>query len=298
MVVASAAGELAFPLVQTHTSTHAGADRVRAFTLIVNVGPAAALAVSPLVSGLVVGWWGVRAAFVLAALLTAVSVVFFSRLSPGHDRRRRPERATSYREALAEPTTRRLLTLQFATLFALALGTTFVPIFLQDERGLSPATITWLGSIWAIGAALYGLLVTRVGRLQREPCVAIAIAVSLVAASLAALTVVVPLWLIAVVTLGRGGFFSAWALYLAALGEIVTERYRSRVFALSEMLGGTAVALSPVLAGLIYAWRPAAPLLAAAVLAVLLVPIILRTQRLLGEHSPVAAAPLVEPELA
>ena len=299
LVVGSAIGELAFPLTQTHVSAHAGENRVRAMTLVFNVGPAVAFGVSPLVSGALVAVWGMRGAFVLAAVCTAASIVFFSRLSPGRDRAGSARDApSSYREALADRPVRLLVTLQFVTIFVLALGTSLVPTFLADERGLAPATITLLGTVSATGSVLFGVLIARTARLQRAPFVGIAIAVAALGASLTAIAAIPALWLIVVAFLGRGGLFSAWGLFIAALGEIASERHRSRSFALCEMMGGMAFSFAPMVAGQLYTIRPALPLAAAVVLGVLLIPVLIRTQRAIGRHRVRAAAAQVEPELA
>jgi MFS family permease len=123
-----------------------------------------------------------------------------------------------------------------------------------------------------------------------------AIAVGFVGLSLAALIVVQPLWLITLVMLGRGGFFSAWSLFIAALGDVVEEPLRARTFALSEMCGGTAVALAPMLAGLMYTRQPIWPLLAASVLAALLIPVLLGTQRFVNSHRVSGAFVQTDPE--
>jgi MFS family permease len=147
MVVLSALGELAFPLIQSHVATHAAANRVRSFTLVFTVGPSVALGLGPLLSGALIALWGLRAAFVLAAVLTALSVLCFARLRGfGHDAGTAPVAPASYRDALAETSIRRLLALQGATVFALALGTSFVPTFLEDVRGFSAAAIAQMGA--------------------------------------------------------------------------------------------------------------------------------------------------------
>ena len=68
MVIGSAVGELAFPLIQSHVAAHAGDARVRAFTLVFTVGPSVALGLGPLITGGLVAIWGIRAAFVFAAV--------------------------------------------------------------------------------------------------------------------------------------------------------------------------------------------------------------------------------------
>ncbi|MDQ3467434.1 MAG: MFS transporter [Chloroflexota bacterium] len=299
MVVGSAIGELAFPLTQTHVSAHAGANRVRAFTLTFNIGPAVAFAISPLVSGALVAIWGMRAAFVLAACCTAVSLFFFSRMSSARPVKSSAEATTSnYRETLRDGTVRRLLALQFAAIFAMALGTSFVPTFLADVRGLAPATITTIGAMGATGSVLFGLCVARLTRLQQEPLLGIAIAIGLVATSLTVFALGDALWLIVIAFLGRGGLFSAWGLFIAALSEVTDERHRARAFALCEMMGGTAFSFAPMLAGTLYAVRPVLPLAVATGVILLLIPVVLLVQHRLGRFGGRVVVPQIEPEIA
>lgn len=305
MVVGAAIGELAFPLTQAHVAAHAGVARVRAFTLVFNVGPAVAFGVSPLVAGGLVALFGMRAAFAFAAVCTAVSIVFFARLAPTPalattDAAGDPVRRSSYREALADRPVRRLVTLQFVSIFAMALGTSFVPTFLADERGLAPATITTLAAAGAFGSFLFGLVVARTPWLQRSPFVGIAICAGLVAVALITFAGSHALWLLVLGFFPRGGFFSAWSLFIAALGEIVDERHRARSFVLAEGLGGAAFSFAPMLAGLLYATRPVLPLLASIAVIACLLPVLLHAQRgMTAKPLPEAAAlPRVEPEPA
>lgn len=294
MVVLSALGEIAFPLIQSHVATHAAPNRVRSFTLVFTVGPSVALGLGPLLSGALIALSGLRAAFVLAAVLTALSVLCFARLRGfDHDAGATPVAPASYRDALAETSIRRLLALQGATVFALALGTSFVPTFLEDVRGFSAATIAQMGAGAAVGSALFGLAVSRVGRLQRAPFVGAAIAVGALGVGFVIFLTTASTILLAVAWVCRGGLFAAWALFAAALGEAAAERHRARAFALCEMTGGTALSLAPMAAGPLYAARPALPMLTAAILAGLLVPVLLAVQRRAPpDMSEAVAAPL------
>lgn len=210
MVVLSALGEIAFPLIQSHVATHAAPKRVRSFTLVFTVGPSVALGLGPLLSGALIALSGLRAAFVLAAVLTALSVLCFARLRGfDHDAGATPVAPASYRDALAETSIRRLLALQGATVFALALGTSFVPTFLEDVRGFSAATIAQMGAGAAVGSALFGLAVSRVGRLQRAPFVGAAIAVGALGVGFVIFLTTASTILLAVAWVCRGGLFAA-----------------------------------------------------------------------------------------
>ncbi len=301
MVLGASIGEAAFPLAQSHVVTHAGAHRVRAFTIVFTVGPSVALAVSPLISGALVAVWGTRAAFVLAGACTAASIFSFSGIDRGPIAGDANRPVATYRSAMAHQPVRRLVTLQFAAIFTLALGTSFIPTFLQDIRGYSPAMITVLGAGAAVGSASFGLVVARTVKFQRSPLWGVAAGITSVAVALLIFIWTGNLWVLAPAFILRGGFFTAWALFVAALGDMTPGTDRARVFAVSEMLGGVAFSSAPILAGFLYARRSEAPLIAAVVLAAMLVPIVVRTQSWLSallstqdtsnERAPVVPSP-------
>lgn len=308
MIIGTAIGEIAFPLTQAHLATHAGEQRVRAFTLVFNVGPAVAFGVSPLISGALIAQFDMRAAFIFAAACTVFSLFFFSRFAPTPQPEQHDESPrSSYGEALAQPNVKPLLSMQFATIFSLALGISLLATFLADQRGISPSVVAMLGGIGSAGAVLFGLIVARNQWLQKHPLTGVVIAVVMVMCALAVVVSTHIVWLIALAFIGRGGLWSAWGLYIAVLGEIVpNERVRPRVFTLSEMFGGTAFSSAPIVAGQLYAIRPEAPLLASMASSALLIPSLLMAQRrfkpghtLTQEEAAIAAAaPLVDPEAA
>jgi MFS family permease len=322
MVLGTAIGEIAFPLTQSHLAAHAGARRVRAFTLVFNVGPAVAFGLAPLISGALIARFDMRAAFLFAAGCTFFSLIFFSRFASARkqtegqeqeqEQERHPEQKAerpraSYRQALAEPTVKPLLLMQFATIFALALGISLLPTFLADERSLSPAVVAILGGIGSTGAVLYGLVIARNGWLQRHPLAGVTIAIGMVMAALAVIMSTHVVWLIALAFIGRGGLWSGWGLFVAALSETVRDdRIRPRVFTLSEMTGGSAFSSAPIVSGQLYALRAEGPLLASLAASALLIPVLLLAQRRMGAGRPLteeeeaiaAAAPLAGPEAA
>ncbi len=293
MVLGAAIGELAFPLVQTHVASHAGSDRVRAFTLVFTVGPSIALFVSPLLAGLLVWQWGLRAAFALAALFTLASIACFARIGAPSSRGTRTVRTSepsSYQAAFAVASVRRVLILQGATIFTLALGTSFIPTFLEDVRGMSAARIATLGAGAALGSTLFGLTVTRVRRLQRAPFIGVAIAVGGTALGLLLFVGTELPALVAVAFVLRGGLFSSWALFSAALGEVSPEVHRPRAFALGEMIAGSAFSFAPIIAGPLFALKAEAPLTIGFCLALALVPLLLRAHGASQRHEVTQAA--------
>jgi predicted MFS family arabinose efflux permease len=280
MIIGTAVGELAFPLIQSHVTAHAGASRIRAFSLVFTVGPSIALAVTPLLAGALIQVAGMRSAFVLAAVCTAASIAFFCRLSPEPPANAGPRPVGStYGAALADSAIRRLLVLQGITIFSLALGTSFVPTFLEDQRGLAPATIAAMGAMAAVGSILFGLAVTRSHALQQSPFVGAAIAVGTTAIGFGIFLSSASLPLIGLAFICRGGLFSAWALFAAAIGETATAANRARSFAMGDIVAGCCFSLAPMVAGGIYAVNPYGPLTLATALALALTPTLVMVQR-------------------
>ncbi|MGI9254637.1 MAG: MFS transporter, partial [Thermomicrobiales bacterium] len=121
MVIATAVGEIAFPLTQAHLANLAGDNRVRAFTLVFNVGPAVAFGLSPLIAGALIARTGMQSSLLLGVVFGLISIYWFSRLS-SVPRKHHHEQAATYKEALMQPGVGRLLSLQFATIFILSMG--------------------------------------------------------------------------------------------------------------------------------------------------------------------------------
>ncbi|MDQ2653055.1 MAG: MFS transporter [Chloroflexota bacterium] len=303
MIIGGALGDVAFPLVQAQLARLAGDQRVRAFTLVFNVGPAVAFGIAPLLSAGLIALYGMRAAFIFAGVCSLLSVFMLSRIpSPPREDAATRQRS-SYREALAQPTVKPLITMQFAVIFALGLGISLLATFLADQRGISPAIVAVLGGVGSAGAVVFGLVIARSTFLQKNPMTGVVIGMLMVMAALAVILSTHMVWLIALAFIGRGGLWSAWGLFGAALSEVVEDdRVRPRVFTLSEMLAGSGFSTSPIVSGQLYAIRPELPLLASMGLSALLIPVILVAQRRIRPRTTpkdvVIGEAMVEPEAA
>jgi len=285
-VVTNALGELAFPFVQAYVADHAGDRPARAFALIITVGPSIAFFVSPVVAGILIAQFGIASAFVLAAATTLGAIACFLRMRFTEAHERADEGGqTSYGAAFREPEMRRIFISHGLTILVIAVGTSLIPNFLSETRGLDAATISTLGAGAAIGSALFGLVVTRSRSLQAAPFVGVAGAILAVSVGLAIFATQSALALLAIAFILRGGLFSAWALFLAALGESAPPQLRSRAFTVVEILGGSALSFGPVIAAQLYRIQPVAPLVVSAIGGVLLTPFILRGHRLRGGSS-------------
>jgi MFS family permease len=283
MLVGAAMGAIAFPILQSFVAGQTGDQRMRAFTIIFSIGPSIALIGAPLVSGAVVAIWGMRAAFVLASAFSVISLYFLSRVqAPPAAPHHAPRDASNYRSALADPATRMIALLLLVTIFSLSLGTSLVPNFLEDVRGMKPAEITTIGAAAAVGSTAFGLTVARVRRFQRLPLAVVAAAIALTVVGLVLFRFAAALPLVVLAFFFRGGLFSSWAMLAAAAGELAPVQHRVRAFALCEMVGGFAISFGPVVAAPLYSHRAQLPFEVAIALALLLVPALLLVQR--GAH--------------
>lgn len=251
-----------FPAISAVIAGAAGGrDQARAFTLIYTVGPAVAAIVAPTLGGKAAELVSLRAALLVGAALSAGSIVVFSRLA----RRPRPAHQASppsYREALAHRPLRHVCLLELATLLILTTGITLVPNYLHDVHGLTFDLIGQLGSVAAVGSILLSVAVTRLPPL-RQPLLGVTVSTGAATLFFGGLLVAGSLPLFALAFLLRGGYMVAWSLYSAALGKVAPPRLHGRAFALGEIFSGIGWAVAPFLAGPLYEWRPAAPLVVA-----------------------------------
>lgn len=279
-VVTSSIGELVFPAIQTYVADNAGDDPVHAFTMVITIGPAIALIVTPLVSGVVIAFGGIPAALILAAVLTAIALVFVSRMhfSNGRTGDKAAEQ-TSYRLALAHSGIRSLMIIHGITIGVLAIGSSLVSNFLEVERGFPASLVSILSAGAAVGTVTFGFVVSRHSRLRRAPIVAASIACGLTAMGYLLLATQAWLPLIALALVFRGGLFSTWSLFLGALGGIAPAHLRQRSFTIMEILGGSALSFGPVVASQLWKIDPRTPFIFSAAGAAIMVLVLVGARR-------------------
>ncbi|MCC6791736.1 MAG: MFS transporter [Thermomicrobiales bacterium] len=251
--------------------------RARMFAMIYTVGPSVATIISPTLGGFIAEQISLRTLFFFSAAAYATSTLIFSRISERPLVTHHNEQKPSYREAFALPVVRAVALLKFGVLLTLMLGVTLLPNYLEDVHGLSIGQIGRLGSVYAAGSVILGMIVARIAWISG--CRGIAIGTCLVGVMCGVTLLTGNLWILGPAFLMRGGFMVVWSLFHAVLGEISTPRLRSRTFALGDFLGGVGLVLAPFLAGALYDWRPEAPLLAAVILAPLLAVVAIGVER-------------------
>ncbi len=274
-------GEIVFPLAQAYVAQHSAEEtRIRAFTLVFNVGPSVALVAAPLLSAVAVAFFGVRAAFLLATIFALGAFVALRHLGRDNEPHMQTEVMTSsYRTALSQRPVLILLVLQGLMIFSLSLGISFIPPFLEDVRNIDASTIAFLGAFPAMGSFVFGMILTRSHRLQQKPLVGVSLAV---AQTMIGLAIFHQFGSPAILWFGfflRGGFFSGWITFISAIGTAAEPRHRARSFAMSEVVGGLSFASGPLLAGFLYATREQLPFEVSITLAALLIPVLLIAQR-------------------
>jgi hypothetical protein len=275
-VFLNALGELVFPTIHAYVADHAGEDPVHAFNMTITIGPAGGLIVTPLVSGLIIAWGGMQAAFVFAAFLTLCAMFFVSKMDFGATRLspETNERVT-YKMAFQHRGMRSMIILHGATIASLGIGVALIPNFLEVERGVSPSVIAVLSAGAAIGTMAFGFFSSHNRILKKSPVLAAALATALVALGFVIFGTQTALVLIGIAYVMRGGVFSAWALFLAGMGKVSPAHLRSRGFTIMEIIGGGAMSFGPIVASLLWHISPTSPLFVAAFLASIMVGVML-----------------------
>jgi MFS family permease len=247
---------IAIPAVSVYIATAAPEDqRTRAYTYIFNLAGVAGLAIGPAIGGRVADTTGFRAVFGLAAACFAASVVIFALI-----RNRRPEAVghrqdreeiAGYRQLLRLPAV--WVVLGFHTLVPLLIftGTTLLPNFLEDERGLGVGTIGLLGSLGSGAAFAFSLLVSHWKPLAR-PFFGMGVSCALVTAAFVLFLASELLPLLALGYMLRMSFSSVWSLMAAAVADVTPERARGRAYGLCELGVGVGDTGGPLAAGALY----------------------------------------------
>lgn len=274
-------GELVFPALHAHIPVHAQGDVGRAFSLTCTIGPSTALIMTPLIASVVINRFGMQGGLLLSAMFSAAGTLFIARMDFSQDQAfAKSDTPGTIRDLIRHAATRDTILIHAVTVFSLGIGSMLLPNFLQDVRGLSPATITLLSMGAAIGTLLFGFVGLKVPAAKRTPF--LAAAWSIVVTGIGFLLFAASPWLpaIALAFLFRGGFFATWTFLLGAIGQYAPQRLQTRAFAIVEILGGGALSFSPLIAAWLYGRSATLPLfVAAAGAAVMACVVVLRFSR-------------------
>lgn len=292
-VVTGSIGELVFPALQTYVADNAGDDPVHAFTMVITIGPAIALIVTPVISSIAIAIGGIPAALILAAILTLIALGFVSRMEfTGGRTAINAAEKSSYRLALAHTGIRTLMIVHALTIGVLAVGSSLVSNFLEIERGFAPSLVSLLSAGAAVGTVAFGFLVSRHSGLRAAPIGAASIACALTAMGYLLLATQMWLPLVALALVLRGGLFSTWSLFLGALGSIAPAHLRGRSFTIMEILGGSAMSFGPIVASQLWEIDPRMPFVGSALCGGAMVGVLvaIRRRRELIAHAATAAS--------
>lgn len=295
ILAGSAVGSMAFPIILSHVSAYSSeTQRVRAFSLIVTIGPSIALLIAPLISSGLIRMFGLRAPFLLSALSSAIAIVILSRISERRELNIEEESESerpSYRRVLAHAPVRTVLLLKLVTVFTLGLGSQLIPNYLREAGGYSDDFISFFSAFSALGTIAFGALVVRNQRFNDAPLLGAALAVALVSVGFLVLLMPEIVFFVLLGFLFRGGVFASISLFSAVLGEIASERNREHVFTLSEIFIVLGFSFAPIVAGMLFDIWPGLPLLISAVVGVPLSVILVRLSVLRRSGEALAPAP-------
>jgi MFS family permease len=260
-VILMAASTASFPVISSVIADVAGRGRARAraFTMILNVGPSAALLITPALGGFLADQISLRAIFVAAALFNLVAMIVFSRMS-NREVTVQHGPPVRYAEAFAHSGTRRILLLAFVVVFCSILGVTLVPNLLQDVHDISIGTIGYLGSLGAVGSITLGLLLNNVRAFQNS-MIGYSLAIGSVAVALALFVFGQSIWIFALGFALRGGLLATFSVMYATLSEVTPDRIRNRSYVVAEIMAGMGFALAPFAAGWFFEIRPDLPMI-------------------------------------
>ncbi len=261
-VILMAGSTASFPVISSVVADVAGRGRarVRAFTMILNVGPSAALLITPALGGFLAEQISLRAIFIAAALFNIAGFIVFSRLS-NREIIRQPGAPVTYSEAFRHGATRMILLLAFVVVFCSILGVTLVPNLLQDVHDVSVGQIGYLGSLAAVGSIGLGLILSNL-KVFENSMFGYSLAVSSVATALVLFVFGSSLWIFAIAFILRGGLLATFSVMYATLSDVTPDRIRNRAYIVAEFMAGMGFALAPFAAGWFFGIRPELPMTA------------------------------------
>lgn len=288
-VVLMAASTASFPVISSVIADVAGRGRARAraFTMILNVGPSAALLITPALGGILAEQISLRAIFVAAALFNIAGFLVFTRMS-NREVRIQQGRPVTYSETFAHAGTRTILILAFVVVFCSILGVTLVPNLLQDVHEVSVGQIGYLGSLAAVGSISLGLILSNI-KFFENSMLAYSLAIGSVAMALALFVFGQSLWIFGFAFIFRGGLLATFSVMYATLSDVTPDRIRNRAYVAAEFMAGMGFTLAPFVAGWFFGIRPELPMIVGMCVLVPIILVVLWMSRRYGAGSETVA---------
>lgn len=284
-VILMAASTASFPVISSVVADVAGRGRarIRAFTMILNVGPSAALLITPALGGILAESFSLRAIFVAAALFNVAGFFVFSRMSDREVRVQQGAPAT-YSDVFRDTGTRTILLLAFVVVFCSILGVTLVPNLLQDVHGVSVGQIGYLGSLAAVGSITLGLLLNNL-KVFEISMRGYGLAIASVAMALLLFVFGQSLWIFGFAFIFRGGLLATFSVMYATLSDVTPDRIRNRAYVMAELMAGVGFTLAPFVAGWFYGIRPQLPMIVGMTVLIPIIITVLWMSRTFGSES-------------
>jgi MFS family permease len=270
--------------------------RVGATFTTVFAGLALGMAVSPAVGGWASAGMGIRPLFFASAALYTLSTLSLLPITPRQHHAPAPDEprllrgeGVSYLTPLRIGAFRALLAVLLALLTTTYLGTSLLPLFLQEQAGLPTSLVGALGSLASLaGVGISLWLGKRSDRRGVDRALALT---SILLAGCFGLALLAPTSerlgrsalgaLSALVYVLRGSMTAQSTLARASVLQVLRPPVAGRGFAFQMIAVGIAQTAGPFLAGWLYAADPRLPLIVAALAAVLIAAVL--WSRPLGE---------------
>ncbi|MBX3014875.1 MAG: MFS transporter [Caldilineaceae bacterium] len=214
--------------------------------------------VAPAIGGWIGEQFGLRAVYLTASLIYTGSTLVLLPL-----RNQAPEPSANRHSASALLHNRAFLgqiLLVFFLFFAIDVGLVLAPKYLEEVRGLTINEIGWLGTWSALGVVV---LVYGLSKLRGEGLPALLLSLFLVLVGLILLWLGGnQLWLLAVAFVLNGGNRLIRPSVLVRIGSLLRPENLSFGLGIQQTAMQLGLALSPTVAGLLYARQPSWPLYA------------------------------------
>ena len=231
-------------------------DRTRTMTYIFSLSWLLSLAVAPAIGGWLAATSGFRTVYIVGAVLFACGIAIATRIDDMRPARDTDDASSGeptigYRQLLGSPGVRVVLGFHLLVPLLVFTGITLLPNFMNDERGVSVATIGVLASIGAVVAFGTSLLVSHWKPLTR-PFMGMTAILGIVSISMALMLSFTALPIVAFAFMLRLCFSPIWSLMASAVAEVTPERVRGRAYGLCEFGVGIGDTTAPIASGSLY----------------------------------------------